>query len=511
MERRHPEAKEPNDAARARIATDALGLAVQAVREETLVAVDGAAREFEAANRPGDAALLRKALNGGDDWPGLVELAKLHRAGASFEDDAADEPGHINAVAICKFLADVALDAAGASVLSFVSHRLPESGDPCTRPTGIMPASMADVRDVLPRTPGEDGTAYPFGDSAPLGATPAEGPGWLPGVSWENDAVRPAVPLLLFEDDNDTWKRHRGAPLPLRIYIEAMLSVSLDERDRARRYRFTPRIWRDWLWKSGHDAPALKRTWPKLRRALYLVHNARVRWAVGNNGGEWAAVRVVNLPRDSAHLDDIILLDISLPPGSERGPWINRLVLREVGLESAPAYRALLALATFWNTYGSFRLPRGPHGNRSSPGLIQPTRPAMQRDENGYILGPDGRPLRNPGGRHARSNWDFRAIRLRGPNNEPLTERNPEADRYPPFPDAQLIRLCYPEAKSASARRSQLARTKAPFAQRGPLALLEDKGIVVIERDTKIRYQLRGWRILPGPTWCKREPTQGGL
>ena len=58
-----------------------------------------------------------------------------------------------------------------------------------------------------------------------------------------------------------------------------------------------------------------------------------------------------------------------LPSGSGVGPPIDRQMLRKLGKQSAPAYRAFLYLACEWDRYGG-------HNGR----LVRPTRPEVLRD-----------------------------------------------------------------------------------------------------------------------------------
>lgn len=277
----------------------------------------------------------------------------------------------------------------------------------------------------------------------------------------------------------------RGAPLALRLFVEAVLTVPRDQRSGVTRIALTLRDWRDWLWANG--GVSLAKAWPRLKRALVLVHNARIPWHDADVGGLWSAVRVVNVPRGAVCLDDHLVFDVELPPGSDRGPWVNRPRLRLWGMHSAPAYRAMLGLATLWNTYGTTRVKRR---GRMVTTRIRATRPTVRRDDAGQVLDARGQVLTGRGGYPVRSNWDSRAVRTG------TRERNPAADRYPVLSDDDLIRLCYaavlPEAHKRGEQRKR---------SRAVLDTLEAARDVVIERDAGGAGGCRGWRILPGPPW----------
>ena len=56
-------------------------------------------------------------------------------------------------------------------------------------------------------------------------------------------------------------------------------------------------------------------------------------------------------------LDDRVRITVHLPPGSEQGPQIDRGRLRWWGVQSAPAYRALINLAYAWYAPGRLQRP----------------------------------------------------------------------------------------------------------------------------------------------------------
>ena len=75
-------------------------------------------------------------------------------------------------------------------------------------------------------------------------------------------------------------------------------------------------------------------------------------------------------PRDGALLDDVCRFEVLLPPGSGRGPMVDRGYIRLLGLDSAPSFRLYLSLCWLWDTHGTFK------GR-----LIGPTVPEVHRDE----------------------------------------------------------------------------------------------------------------------------------
>ena len=213
------------------------------------------------------------------------------------------------------------------------------------RETGILPSGAARVRTEV-RTLRPANTPI---DLDSLGPVSDSGMGYLPGLAPSETAlIEPAIPLVLWDRmDSPRANGGRGAPLALRLWIETLLSVPLAERRRHGpiRMEIPLRELVSWMWPNGWNRG---RNLPQLAESLTAIHSARIPW----EGGAWSAVSVANIP---SGLDYPIVLDVSLPPGSERGPMIRRDVLRRWGLDSAPAYRAYLGLALLWDRYGTSR------------------------------------------------------------------------------------------------------------------------------------------------------------
>ena len=124
--------------------------------------------------------------------------------------------------------------------------------------------------------PDPDTSRVPVALAAPalLGCAPG-GSAWLPGVDGtsETGIVRPALPLLLFDGAGlASMTQGRGAPLALRLFVEAVLTVPRDQRSGVTRIALTLRDWRDWLW-AKNGGVSLAKACPRFTLALFLVHN----------------------------------------------------------------------------------------------------------------------------------------------------------------------------------------------------------------------------------------------
>ena len=206
--------------------------------------------------------------------------------------------------------------------------------------------------------------------------------------------------------------RGRGAPLALRIFVEAVLSVPLHDRTLNRpvappRQRFGD------LLKALYPNPGFyrrSRHFAAIYEAAKSLESARVPWEHPDGSG--AMRRVVyarDLPRDG-RLDDWVQFVVDLPPGSERGVLVDRTALRKAGVESASSYRLALSLAFWWHDPGKMRTPTQ-RGGKGRGKLWRQTR---------------------------------------------------QVERYPVVTDAELIAMTYPsEANNVgSTRRSRLQRSR---------------------------------------------------
>ena len=180
----------------------------------------------------------------------------------------------------------------------------------------------------------------------------------------------------------------------------------------------------------------------------------------------WRLVGVTALPTAATRPDDPAVFRVEHLPGSERGPMIDRDTLRRFGTVSAPAWRAYLRLAYLWDR------AKAQNGGRR----IYATRPKVERARDGVLLDRTDRPVTRKDGRPVRDWSDARAVRLYGPDGNPLAERNPQADRVPVLGPDDLVRLAYGDDLDTD-RRKRLMRARAT------LAVMEAAGAVVIEPD----------------------------
>ena len=131
----------------------------------------------------------------------------------------------------------------------------------------------------------------------------------------------PSVPILELSDWRGvpTMARGRGAPLDLRLAVGACVLMPHVARAARGRLAVTVRELRDFLFPNGWER---RRDWPRIQAALWKAHNymipGRFQWR-GRAVDGWIPFRMAGGAGDGATLDDLVLIDVELPPWL--GPW----------------------------------------------------------------------------------------------------------------------------------------------------------------------------------------------
>ncbi|MXZ54648.1 MAG: hypothetical protein F4Z14_00525 [Gammaproteobacteria bacterium] len=298
----------------------------------------------------------------------------------------------------------------------------PADAQPNTRPDRIFPTKLAQVFGSAAEKDAKRRNGQLFTPAAHAAADGKGGQLVLPGFE-RPDVTGPCLPLGLYDlgaGKADKWGGF-AAPLGLRIWIEAVLSLGLYDRDGSpRRLRILYRDFLARLWDGRIPKPRDRNA--RITAAFDALDSsaALIPWRdPDGKGGLWRVVRIVNRP---VSLDDTLILDVDLPPGSGPGPVVSPR-LGFYGVRSALAYRALLNLAFAWFDPGRNLIP------------------ASRTD---------------------RAPW----VHVQDP------------DAYPSCTDRELLALCYPATADATGqlKRKQLERARKTL--RG----LEADGEIRIER-----------------------------
>ena len=113
-------------------------------------------------------------------------------------------------------------------------------------------------------------------------------------------------------------------------------------------YRVTLRDFLSWFYDFNVWRPSRGKYRPLLARAMDALHSYSALIPFENQTLRHA-VLIEGLPEEGpGELDRHVEIKVKLPRGSARGPQVDRLVLRHVGLKSAVAYRGLLNLSAQW-------------------------------------------------------------------------------------------------------------------------------------------------------------------
>ena len=142
----------------------------------------------------------------------------------------------------------------------------------------------------------------------------------------------------------------------------------------------TVRELRDFCFPNGWKK---RRDWPALRSALGRARDYAIPWVVGTTAGGWWPVAVRFAPGRNAQLDDLVILDVMLPPGCGVGPVIER----KAGTGST---RGHVGAAVPGVPRGAFRrLATGGHAEASS---TKPRFPPLERGRRKLLGANEGGP-----------------------------------------------------------------------------------------------------------------------
>ena len=194
----------------------------------------------------------------------------------------------------------------------------PVDGKANLRPDRILPAKLAMVN------PSHKRAGRLFSPAAHR-----RGQLVLPGFEFA-DYEGPALPLALYQlgDDNPQHGGGRGAPLALRLFVEAILAAPYDERNAGQPVvlQVTLRDLLDRLYPPPRR-PKPSVYWPRLMSAVEALDSmdARIPWhdPKTGRGGLRRIVSVGDIPRGPGALDDMVRMIVDLPPGSGPGPQVS--------------------------------------------------------------------------------------------------------------------------------------------------------------------------------------------
>ena len=207
----------------------------------------------------------------------------------------------------------------------------------------------------------------------------------LPGFG-NADTPSPALPLALYDlGAGPTISRGNAAPIALRIFVEAVLSVPMHERELGQPVAMSVvlREFLHWLYPTRFPTPA--EYWPRIMRAIEALDSWEARIPLYDPQTKRSELRRVvsvgGIPRGPGALDESIRIIVDLPPGSGHGPQVSDN-LRLWGVQSAPSYRLLINLAYQWHKPGVTKIPIGKGKARHWVQVTDPDRYPYIKDQD---------------------------------------------------------------------------------------------------------------------------------
>ena len=211
----------------------------------------------------------------------------------------------------------------------------------------------------------------------------------MPGFA-NVDTPSPALPLALYDlGAGPAISPGRGAPLALRMFVESVLSVPMQERERGQPVAMSVslREFLKWLYPTRTPSPA--EYWPRLMAAIEALDSWDARVPLYDPQTKRNELRRVvsvgGIPRGPGALDESVRIIVDLPPGSGNGPQVSDN-LRLWGVKSAPAYRLLINLAYQWHNPGVTVAPVGKGKNRHWVQVEDPSRYPVITDDDLVFL-----------------------------------------------------------------------------------------------------------------------------
>lgn len=173
----------------------------------------------------------------------------------------------------------------------------------------------------------------------------------LPGLGRGIDAHPPALPLAIYYAGGKPESGSgRVAPVALRLWLEMIFAADLKRGGRGQKFEIEQRDLMRMLypngWRGGTgDDSALA----AVVQACRAIDAMRIPIDYTDMDGrvypQGVAWRVVSVDGEPLLRGAPVVARVELPPGSERGPVVDRVALRNYGMKSAPLHRALLNLA----------------------------------------------------------------------------------------------------------------------------------------------------------------------
>ena len=340
-------------------------------------------------------------------------------------------------------------------------------------PGGVLKYPLGSVRDVIvSQANATEKTGQLRGISAPA---PESQQIELPGL--EKQSLLPTVlPLenVRMVEGMETTKRGAVA-MPIRLFFEAMMASYPKET------RFDIHFKLGDLLHFLNPDGKYNRTnhLPYVLQGLDSLYYLRIPYRENpdkpDTEVDWIPVQPRTVPNLQSGNDAPVILEVRLPPNESGGMMVEKDILRLTGKQSSAKFNAYLSACWIFDRYGT-----------TQKGIIDPTKPAAQRDPEGYLTDRNGKRILDERGKPIKNRYHGRNIAA--------GERvdNEARERYPILSFEDLTRACFP--KGFDTKQKRLYKKRALKAWEA----LEIDGILRIEK------HIQGWRILPSDSHVGR-------
>ena len=340
-------------------------------------------------------------------------------------------------------------------------------------PGAVLKPPLGSVRNVIiSQANGTEKVGQLRGISAPA---PESQQIELPGL--EMQSLLPAVlPLENVRLVNGTETTKRGAvAMPIRLFFEALMALNPKETQADIHIKLG-----DLLHFLNPDGKYNRTNHlPYVLHGLHSLYELRIPYRGNpdnpNTEVDWIPVLPRTVPNMNSGDDASIILEVKLPPDARGGMMVEKEILRQTGKQSSAKFNAYLTACWIFDRYGT-----------TPKGIIDPTKPAAQRDTEGYLTNTTGDRIFDERGKPIKNRYH--------PRNIAAGDRvdNEAREQYPILSFEDLTRACFP--KGFNTKQKRLYKKRALKAWEA----LEADGILRIEK------HIQGWRILPSDSHIGR-------
>ena len=340
-------------------------------------------------------------------------------------------------------------------------------------PSGIVKYRLGSVRDVIvSQANATEKVGQLRGISAPA---PESQQIELPG--FEMQSLLPTIlPLenVRMVEGMETTKRGAVA-MPIRLFFEALMALDPKETQADLHIKLG-----DLLHLLNPDGKYNRTNHlPYVLQGLHSLYDLRIPYRENpdkpDTEVDWIPVLPRTVPNVNSGDDASIILEVKMPPNAKSGMMVEKDILRLTGKQSSAKFNAYLSACWLFDRYGT--TPRG---------IIDPTKPAAQRDAEGYLTNTTGDRIFDERGKPIKNRYHARNIAA-GERVE-----NKARERYPILSFDDLTRACFPKGFDRKKRATYQKRALKAWEE------LEADNILRIEK-----YQ-HGWRILPSDSHIGR-------